>query len=109
MPYRYAYQTWDLIRNCEKSKTVEVEQEGGGRESKNEDVRQRLQTARIERRISVSDLAGMIECDADALAAFERGERLLPPETMRRLVEKMGVRVLTERGSLAPQEGLCRR
>ena len=54
------------------------------------DLRLRVQTARVQRRLSVSALAARVQTErggglatADLLAAFERGEQVLAPEIQR--------------------------
>ena len=48
--------------------------------------RAKAQKMRINKRLSVVDLAAQIRCDACALAAFERGETILPRDANSRLL-----------------------
>jgi ribosome-binding protein aMBF1 (putative translation factor) len=54
-----------------------------------QDVRQRVQTARIKRRLTVHELAQRVFCDADQIAAFERGEGILSDEIQKRVFEEL--------------------
>lgn len=42
------------------------------------DERQLMQTARIKCRMSIADVAQHLGCDANTVAAYERGEGVLP-------------------------------
>lgn len=53
------------------------------------DLRERMQIARIQNRLTVHELAQRIRCDVETLAAFERGEGLVADEVQRRIVAEL--------------------
>lgn len=50
-----------------------------------QDVRARVQMARIDRRWSIDELAARAQCPVDVLAAFERGDEVVSDDTLRRI------------------------
>ena len=40
-------------------------------------LRERMQISRIERRMTIDELARALRCDAEVLAGFERGEEVI--------------------------------
>jgi len=47
-----------------------------------QNVREKVQIARIERRMSVAQLAQATRCDVETLAAFERGDEVLSAQVV---------------------------
>lgn len=81
--YREVFQTWNFVRTPTAPMLATASDAPAERDS--EEWRHVVQKARIGRRWSVSDLAARIECDAETLAAFERGTHLLEEGVQRRL------------------------
>lgn len=81
--YREVFQTWSFVRTTPAPVLAVASDVPTGRAS--EEWRHTVQRARIGRRWSVADLAARIECDAETLAAFERGTHLLEEGVQRRL------------------------
>ena len=50
-----------------------------------ESMRQKVQRARIERRMSIASLASEVMCTAETLAAFERGDGVLSSDVRARI------------------------
>jgi transcriptional regulator with XRE-family HTH domain len=50
------------------------------------DLRERMQIARIQNRLTVHELAQRVRCDVETLAAFERGEGLVADDVQMRIV-----------------------
>ena len=86
--YRRAWQTWDLVQ---VRRVTSLETEPVQATSHDVHLRHRVQKARIERRMSMADLAAHVGVDADRLAAFERGDELLPSDVEARVRSKLGV------------------
>lgn len=86
--YKPVWTTWHIVR---PHRAGEAPHGGAPPEvAVPEDLRLRVQTARIQRRLSVSALAARVQAErggglatADLLAAFERGEQVLAPEIQR--------------------------
>jgi ribosome-binding protein aMBF1 (putative translation factor) len=51
-----------------------------------DDFRQRVQRARIDKRLAIPALAALVECDASCLAAFEAGRGVIPDACRSRLI-----------------------
>ena len=51
-------------------------------------LRERMQIARIERRMTIDDLAHALKCDAETLAGFERGDEILP-ESLQKTIRRV--------------------
>ena len=80
--YRPVYQTWRMVRPSHASV---AQQEVGASYSSGEKARHRLQQLRIANRISIASLAEAVGCDAETLAAYERGDELLGNDVLRRI------------------------
>lgn len=119
--YRPVWQQWTLVREARgkrggeggRGEGTKGREEGRGEERRREeqrgegglrkpdprpglsplssDWRERIQTARIERRLSISELAEKVQCDAPTLAAFERGAEVVDAELMGKLRRELGV------------------
>ena len=81
MEYRAMHQTWTMVRPFSTSIASDAK-ETTHEESK---TRHRFQRLRISKRCSIASLAAIIKCDADTLAAYERGDELLDKETLLKL------------------------
>lgn len=75
--YRAVWQTWKVVDSTAEveSKPVDAPCEAEG------DFRHRVQTARVQRRWSIADLASKVGCPVDRLVEFERGEDVLDEVT----------------------------
>jgi DNA-binding XRE family transcriptional regulator len=81
--YRPVYQTWRMVRPSHAH--ASQQEVGGASHSSGEKARHRLQQLRIANRISIASLAEAVGCDAETLAAYERGDELLNNDTLRRV------------------------
>lgn len=54
-----------------------------------EELRARVQHARIAARLPIADLAAHVKCTPDTLAAFEAGHRVLEPDLEARLRKRL--------------------
>jgi len=82
--YRPICQKWTIIRHTHVD-TVPTNDTVEQRSV--QDLRERVQTARIERRMAISELAQRVKCDVETLAAFERGEEIVSEAVQKRLNE----------------------
>lgn len=85
--YKRVYQTWSTPqRTTELPRASHVESkpcnEGS---SRMQEMRHRVQRARIERGWSIYDLSQRVKCDVAALADFERGNDVLGADVQREL------------------------
>ena len=48
-------------------------------------MRERVQIARIEQRMTVADIADHVACDVDTIVAFENGDEILSSELQQRI------------------------
>lgn len=85
--YKPVWTTWHIVRPQRAASIPEATAEAA---APPEDMRRRVQTARVQRRMSVSALAVRVQTErggalvtADLLAGFERGEQVLAPEIQR--------------------------
>ena len=81
--YRESFQSWQFVRTTPIPMLAVASDVPTERAP--EEWRHVVQRARIGRRWSVADLAARIQCDAETLAAFERGTHLLEEGVQRRL------------------------
>ena len=77
--YVPVWQTWTTVRAPTTSAPVDESASTGQMSSKQHiaQLRERMPDARICRRLSIEELSHASECDAETLAAFERGEEVL--------------------------------
>lgn len=75
--YRPVRQSWSFVHASATSPAATQDTRGGRSAPTARDFRERVQTARIERRWSLADLAAHARCTPDTLAAFERGDDIL--------------------------------
>ena len=78
--YVPVWQTWTLVRPVSTSETIT-----SAINRPLPDVRQRVQTARIQRRLTVHELARRVQCDPEQIAAFERGEEIVTDDVQKRV------------------------
>lgn len=76
--HRAVWQTWSL-RKPEQSANASVQ------DVEQVEFRARVQKARVERRKTIAALGEELHCDAELLAAFERGEEVLDRALQARL------------------------
>ena len=97
--YAPVWQTWTVVRSlhstqpvsndasvdeCHKSKRKSVD----GTATLVPSLREQMQIARIERRMTIDDLAQSLRCDAETLAGFERGDEVLT-EALQRTIRRV--------------------
>jgi ribosome-binding protein aMBF1 (putative translation factor) len=84
--YREVWQTWQLVRPVTRAP---LEERGAPPDAATpttaESLRHRVQTARVERRWSISVLAARVGMDPETVASFERGDEVLAPEQQQRV------------------------
>ena len=87
--YIPVFQTWHMVRPI----TQETPFDGGDAVDgkANHDMRHRVQRARVERRMTVHEVAATVGCDPSVFAAFERGNGILPTDTMKKLMKELGL------------------
>ena len=92
--YAPVWQTWNVVRP-QATPTSTIPDKGRSMRPSSEDVgvatsslRERMQIARIERRMTIDDLANALKCDAETLAGFERGDEILP-ESLQKTIRRV--------------------
>jgi ribosome-binding protein aMBF1 (putative translation factor) len=85
--YREVWQTWHLVRPVTRAPLEErgAPSSDAATPSTAESLRHRVQTARVERRWSISALAARVGMDPETIASFERGDDVLAPEQQQRV------------------------
>ena len=87
--YVPVWQTWSLLR---QRPTPSVTADATATMvTRTTDLRERMQIARIQSRLTVHELAQRVRCDVDTLAAFERGEGLVADDVQRRIVAELRI------------------
>jgi ribosome-binding protein aMBF1 (putative translation factor) len=81
--YRPLFLTWQLLQPTRAAPPSSAPTSAAA--AAEPPLRQRVQTARIERRWTVAELAQRVRVDEETLAAFERGDEVLASELQRRL------------------------
>lgn len=85
--YVPVWQTWSLLRRRPTPSTSSVVTDATTLlVTRTTDLRERMQIARIQNRLTVHELAQRVRCDVETLAAFERGEGLVADDVQRRIV-----------------------
>lgn len=80
--YATTWQTWEIVTNnidastLDEASTATTPRDVTASTTRTT-LREQIQVARIEQRLSIDALSQRIGCDADALAAFERGDGVL--------------------------------
>lgn len=82
--YAPVWQTWNLIRQCPTATSASATASATAPEAAH-DLRERMQIARIQNRLTPHDLARMVGCDVETLAAFERGEGVVSGDVQARI------------------------
>lgn len=82
--YREVWQTWHLVRTSARAADA-APLPCAARTERPPELRQRVQMARVTRRWAIADLAAHAQCDAETLAAFERGDEVLHADLQRRV------------------------
>lgn len=92
--YAPVWQTWNLL--CQRpSPTSQPLDDGASNTShpvlttRSADLRERMQIARIQARLTIHELAQRVRCDVETLASFERGEGVVNDEVQRRLCKEL--------------------
>ena len=86
--YVPVWQTWSLIRTRSRTST-DTPSSSTTVVARSQDLRERMQIARIQNRLTVHELAQRVRCDVETLAAFERGEGVVSDEVQTRLVSEL--------------------
>ena len=89
--YRPRWQTWSLVTRRVSDIATPAATRAPEDVSGANVLRERVQIARIDRRLSIIELASLVQCDADQLAAFERGDGIMDTSTQARLRRTLGV------------------
>ena len=71
--------------------TAATDSGAGGPTAPLQEWRRKMQTARIQNRWSIADLADHIKSDHESLAGFERGDMVLAGDSLRRLREALSL------------------
>lgn len=83
--YVPVWQTWTLIRPISTAEIPITPMHS----NRPHDVRQRVQTARIQRRLTIHELAQRVHCDPEQIAAFERGEEILSDDIQKSVFHEL--------------------
>ena len=89
--YRPLWQTWSLVTRRANDAAAPAATRAPKDASTSDALREQVQIARIDRRLSIVELAASVQCDAEQLAAFERGDEVLHADVQRRLRRALGV------------------
>lgn len=89
--YVPVWQTWSLLRQrpTPSTSSAATTDEPSTVVARTKDLRERMQIARIQNRLTVHELASRVRCDVETLAAFERGEGLVVGDVQRRIVAEL--------------------
>lgn len=88
MPYHEVFQTWQMVR---ERRAVHSTVEGTTPAPPPADLRFKSQTTRVEKQMTVAELAVHVQCSPETLTAFERGDEILAPDQLRRLRAALGL------------------
>ena len=88
--YVQVWQAWHLTRRDDAHVCRQANSANPVRMSTQRHV---LQRARIEKHISLTELAKHVECDVKVLAAFERGEDIVSPKTLKAICSVLEVKL----------------
>lgn len=69
--YREVWQIWELVKPQPETVLKDVVEQDVL--ERNNTFRFKMQTARIEKRMSIAELASAVKCEVALLASFERG------------------------------------
>jgi ribosome-binding protein aMBF1 (putative translation factor) len=83
--YEEVFSSWSLIETTGVKPVVADDVAPRDNPETKDDVRFRVQQKRIERCMSLKDVAVAIGCDERVLTSFERGQLLLRPEVIDKL------------------------
>jgi len=89
--YVPVWQTWSLLRQrpTPSSSSSVATDATSTMVTRTKDLRERMQIARIQNRLTVHELAQRVRCDVETLAAFERGDGLVADDVQRRIVAEL--------------------
>ena len=90
--YRPAFQTWRLVHGPPRAAVSHgpATEKHAGEQVAEEKTRHRLQRLRIDRRMTVAQLADAVKCDVAVVAAYERGDAVLDADVVRRMERVLG-------------------
>lgn len=86
--YVPVWQTWNLINPrhmSSSSQTSLISQSDEACITRIQGLRERMQIARIQKRLTIHELAQKVECDVEMLASFERGDGIVTDEIQGRI------------------------
>ena len=92
-PPRYVrvYQTWNLVQALSSRNADLFTPSESASSTPAQHLRHRAQIARVERGLSLQQLACDLDCPLSLLAAFERGEEVLSSELQCKLMSILDV------------------
>lgn len=88
MPYRSAWQTWRVVTPGEHRPSQPAQATQG---QTNGDFRSLMQTARVQKRLSIAELAARVRCDANVIADFERGEGVIDDQLRNAIKRELAI------------------
>lgn len=95
MEYRKVFQTWTLLSPVDVVQPTAYEKSQKDAPSpdlvvSSSEFRMNVQHLRIKGRLSVSELARLVNCDAHTLAAYEEGQEILDDNIVSRIARILG-------------------
>ena len=88
--YVPVWQTWSLLQRrpipCSPLSTSSSTTDTKILGARTTDLRERMQIARIQHRLTIHELANRVRCDVETLASFERGDGLVPDEVQKQII-----------------------
>lgn len=89
--YAPVWQTWVMMDSVSSSDSGKVSGSEPSARPVQHVLREQVQTARIQRRWSIGDLAHQVGCPQETLVHFERGDSLLDNEVQVRVCKLLGI------------------
>ena len=88
--YAPVWQTWTLLRHRPTTSATAATTAGAAVVAPTQTtLRERMQIARIQNRLTVHELAQRTGCDVETLASFERGEGVVSDDVQRRICAEL--------------------
>lgn len=91
--YVPVWQTWNLVQHrpvvAPSDDSTQVSTGSSVGKTHTQDIRERMQIARIQRRLTVHELATLVRCDVETLASFERGEGVVSDTVQERICSEL--------------------
>jgi ribosome-binding protein aMBF1 (putative translation factor) len=89
--YHEVWQTWTLVQRTPVVEEASSATSGPLTSNPIVRMRERMQIARVRRRLSISELAARVDCDVHTLSGFERGDEVVDDVTQRRIAKILGL------------------